>query len=129
MAPPLNPFQEDERPRNHAEFLYFMQEVADMMNDFDIQLPYHGDLLQLQEDVFSFEWTKDCDVQFNALQTATGIILLNFEEPVENGIVGDISPKVDDTEGEALDPRYFREQRSSPLSESQNLAVAVHGLS
>jgi hypothetical protein len=106
-----------------------MQEVADMMNDFDIQLPYHGDLLQLQEDVFSFEWTKDCDVQFNALQTATGIILLNFEEPVENGIVGDISPKVDDTEGEALDPRYFREQRSSPLSESQNLAVAVHGLS
>jgi hypothetical protein len=60
MVPPSKPSQHHRRPHNQEELFFFMQEVANTMADFDVKLPYHGDLVQLQADAFNFYWIEDC---------------------------------------------------------------------
>jgi hypothetical protein len=82
------------------------------MTDFDVKLPYHGDLLKLQEDGFNFYWTEDYKAQFKALQVAIGIPFPTWEEPLENTVRENTSIVLHDCEAKALDPRWLTSKDS-----------------
>jgi hypothetical protein len=47
------------------------------MDDFQEEVPYHGDLLMLEQDALSWNWSSGCQKQFDDIVKATGLPVTN----------------------------------------------------
>jgi hypothetical protein len=60
-------------PRNRQELSEYMDEIAELMTDFALNLPEHGDLLALQDEASPWNWTETYQEQVDDLGKSTGI--------------------------------------------------------
>jgi hypothetical protein len=80
------PFTPPLRPVDRYELSAYLSDVRDLQEDFEVKLAYHGDLLTLEEDALTFEWSEECQKQLDELVKATCIPFTD-QEGAHEGIV------------------------------------------
>ena len=61
------------RPQDWRELNYYLDAVRESALQSDINLPEHGLLLGLEQDAYTYNWTPDCQAQFDALVSVSGV--------------------------------------------------------
>jgi hypothetical protein len=80
LTPPL-------RLADSYELSAYLIEVRDLQEDFYVGLAYHGDLLTLEDDAITFEWSEECQKQLDELVKAIWIPLTVHEGAHEDIVV------------------------------------------
>ena len=68
-------FEEDPalRPQDWRELNHYLDAVRESAVKSNIKLPEHGLLLGLEQDAYTYSWTPDCQAQFDALVSVSGV--------------------------------------------------------
>ena len=61
------------RPNDWRELNHYLNQVREAAMTSHINMPPHESLLGLEEDAYTYTWTPDCQAQFEALVSVTGL--------------------------------------------------------